>query len=176
MIVSFHKLFKALLCTYHLMRIFLSSTYEDLAQHRQVIESSLAMSGIDYNAMEHFGSTPRPPLQTCLDAVEASDAFVGVLGVRYGGSPPGGRILSYTEREYRHARALRLPTLMFLIDMRNAAVPPAFISNESHEQQERLQHLKDFVLRHNTVTFFTTPEDVARLILASLIKEFGASL
>ncbi len=86
------------------MRVFLSSTYEDLTRHRDTVEASFAMSGIDYNAMEHFGSNPRPPIQICLAAVDASDAFVGILGVRYGGCPPGG-VQSYTEREYRRARA-----------------------------------------------------------------------
>ena len=56
--------------------IFVSSTYQDLAEHRQVLETSLSISGMGFNAMEHFGATPSPPLQTCLDAVEASDIFV----------------------------------------------------------------------------------------------------
>jgi len=156
------------------MRIFLSSTYEDLVVHRRIVEHSFAISGIDYNAMEHFASTPRPPIQTCLNAVRASDVFVGVLGVRYGGSPTG-RQRSYTEREYRLAKSLAIPILMFLIDMRNASVPPALISDETPQQQEKLRDLKEFVLRQHTVTFFTTPEDLARLVLASVIREFGVS-
>lgn len=155
------------------MRLFLSSTFDDLKLHRQTVESSFAMSGITYNAMEHFGSTPRPPLKTCLNSVEASEGFIGVLGVRYGGSP-SGRVLSYTQREYQHARALGLPILMFLIDMRNAAVAPALIAGESRDQQARLHQFKNLVTSRHTVTFFTTPEDLARLILASLIREFGA--
>lgn len=154
------------------MRVFVSSTYEDLADHRQAVEQSLALSDIDYNAMEHFASSSSPPLQTCLDAVEQSDVFVGILGVRYGGSPPGGK-LSFTEREYRLARSLGMPTLMFLIDERNAAVAPQQITRETPDQQRRLRTLKAFVLRHHTVTFFTTPADLARLVLASIIREIG---
>jgi|ERR1051325_3909496 hypothetical protein len=152
------------------MKLFLSSTYEDLVLHREMVESSFAMSGIQYNAMEHFGSTPRPPLRTCLDSVEASEGFVGLLGVRYGGSPPNC-VLSYTHREYRHAKSLGLPILMFLIDMRRAAVAPALIANESVDQQRRLQQFKEFVTKHHTVTFFTTPEHLGTLVLASLIRE-----
>jgi len=154
------------------MRVFLSSTYEDLTEHRITVEASFAMSGIDYNAMEHFGSNPRPPIQTCLTALDASDVFVGVLGVRYGGCPRGG-LQSYTEREYRHARTRNVPIFMFLIDERNAAVPPQHIIGETPQQQTRLQSFKNFACRHHTVTFFRTPDDLARLVLASLIRELG---
>lgn len=154
------------------MKVFLSSTYEDLVEHRRAIEASFAMSGVDYNAMEHFGSAPCPPIHTCLAAVENSDAFVGVLGVRYGGCPPQC-VQSYTEREYRRARARNIPTFMFLIDVRNAAVHPQHILGETQQQQQRVQTLKDFVRRHHTVTFFKTPDELALLVLASLIKELG---
>jgi len=154
------------------MRVFLSSTYEDLAEHRATVQASFDISGIDYNAMEHFGSTPTPPLQTCLDAVEASDTFVGVLGVRYGGCPPG-RKRSYTEREYSLVLRRGMPIFIFLIDTENATVAPEWIIGETREQQERLRKLKEFIERRHTVTYFTTPEDLSRLILASLIREFG---
>ena len=62
---------------------------------------------------------------------------------------------------------------MFLIDMRNASVAPVFITEESSEKSEKLRRFKDFVENHHTVTFFTSPEDLARLVLASLISEFG---
>jgi len=74
------------------MKVFISSTYEDLASHRNMVETSLMISGIPYNAMEHFGSTPRPTIRTCLDSVAASDVFLGIIGVRYGGCLPGGLI------------------------------------------------------------------------------------
>jgi hypothetical protein len=154
------------------MRLFLSSTYEDLVVHRQNVENSFAISGLEYNAMEHFGSTAKPPIQTCLEAVEDSDGFIAVLGVRYGSCPPGGR-RSFTEREYRHARAHDIPTLVFLIDMRNALVAPNLIHDESPEQQRRLEEFKQFAGAEHGVSYFTTPEDLSRLVLASVIRQFA---
>ena len=154
------------------MRVFVSSTFDDLIVHRGIVEASLSMSGIPYNAMEHFGSTPRPSIVTCLNAVDSSDVFVGILGVRYGGYPPG-LVQSYTQREYGRARSRGLPIFMFLIDERNAVVAPEHMARDSADKQERLRSFKEFVLRHHTVSFFTTPEDLARLVLASLIREFG---
>lgn len=154
------------------MRVFLSSTYEDLVVHRTSVELSLSISGIPFNAMEHFGSTPTPPLKTCLDAVKFSDVFVGLIGVQYGSSP-GRAALSYTEREYQSAKKRGIPILMFLIDMRNAAVAPHFVSGEPPDKQRRLARLKNRAQRDHTVTFFTTPDDLARHVLASLIRQFG---
>ena len=62
---------------------------------------------------------------------------------------------------------------MFLVDMDLAAVAPAFAAQESNDQHQRLDTLKQFVVRHHTVSFFTTPEDLARLVLASLIRHLG---
>jgi len=64
--------------------------------------------------------------------------------------------------------------LMFLIDMRNAAVAPQLVSGESAASQVRLARFKKRVQHGYTVTFFTTPEDLARVVLASLIREFAA--
>jgi hypothetical protein len=122
--------------------------------------------------MEHFAAGPRPAIRTCLDAVAVSDTFIGILGVRYGGCPPGG-VQSYTEREYRLAKSKGMPILMFLIDERNANVPAQYVNMETAEQRDKLKRFKECVLRHHTVTFFKTPEDLARLVLASLIREFG---
>jgi len=154
------------------MRLFLSSTYEDLKPHREKVENSFAISGLEYNAMEHFGSTANPPIQTCLEAVERSDVLIAVIGVRYGSCPPRCK-RSFTEREYRHAKLHNIPILPFMIDMRNARVAPTFMHNESPEQQSRLTSFKALAEREHAVTYFTTPDDLARLVLASLIRQFG---
>lgn len=153
-------------------RAFVSSTYQDLIAHRQAVESSLALSGIAYNAMEHFGSSSNPPLKTCLEAVEQSELFIGILGVRYGASPPNSK-LSFTEREYNHAITLGIPILMFLIDEREAAIAPQFFLGETADQQQRLRALKDKVQKSHTVTYFKNPDDLARVVLASMIRQMG---
>ena len=154
------------------MLIFISSTYKDLESHRSTVGLSLDMSRIPYNAMEHFGAKPNTPLKTCLDAVRKCNVFIGIIGVRYGASPPRCK-LSFTEREYRLAKRLKKTIFMFLIDDRNAAVAPQLITGETADQQTRLSKFKKIVSSHHTVTFFTTPEDLARLILASLIGHYG---
>ena len=73
----------------------------------------------------------------CLEDVAASDLYVAIFAHRYGYIPdqdnPDGR--SITELEYRHARALGKPCLVFLLDPA-ASWPPtsmdAFTGDGDH--------------------------------------------
>jgi hypothetical protein len=149
-----------------IMLIFVSSPYSDLENYRRVVESSLRMSGYDFVGMEHFGAQNNPPLEVCLNAVKQSDVFVGIMGMRYGSSPPS-RVLSYTEREYNLAYSLRLPIYMFLIDETRARIRPADFETNP-EKVERLRRFKEKVRRRHTITHFCSEDNLAWLILASL--------
>ncbi|MCX7840090.1 MAG: DUF4062 domain-containing protein, partial [Anaerolineae bacterium] len=87
------------------MRIFLSSTYQDLREHRKrVIEviDRLRHSGADVEwfGMEAFGARDDLPTDACIKFVDACDLYIGLFGVRYGSiDPKSGK--SMTEVEYR---------------------------------------------------------------------------
>jgi len=148
------------------VKVFVSSTYDDLKSHRAVVEASLAKSGYEFNGMEHFTAEPRPPLDVCLEAVRRSDVFIGILGMKYGSCPPRKR-LSYTEREYRLARGLKKPVFMFLIDEQNARIAPQYFEADPGKN-ERLERLKKGVLKQYNVARFTSEDNLAWQILASL--------
>ena len=148
-------------------KAFVGSTYDDLKSHRAVVEASLEKSGYEFNGMEHFAAEPRPPLDVCLEAVRRSDVFIGILGVKYGSCPPGQR-LSYTEREYRLARALGKPVFMFVIDEQNARIAPQYVETDP-EKAARLDRLKKRVLKYHNVARFTSEDNLAWQILASLM-------
>jgi len=149
-----------------IMIVFVSSTYQDLENYRRVVESSLRMSGYDFNGMEHFGSQNNPSLKVCLDAVGRSDAFVGILGMKYGSSPTG-RVLSYTEREYNFAYSLHRPIYMFLIDEDEARIRPTDFETDSNKIG-RLRRFKEKVRNRHTISRFYSEDNLAWLILASL--------
>ena len=99
-------------------RIYVSSTYGDLKDHREHVYRTLSQLGHDVVAMEDHVAADQRPLEHCLGDVVASDLYVGVLAHRYGCIPthnnPEGR--SITELEYRHAQAEGKPCLVFLLD------------------------------------------------------------
>ncbi len=66
-------------------RIFLSSTFTDLAAARLVISQWLTgIFGADLTIMETFGSDALPPDVNSVRRIGDSDLFVGIYAHRYG--------------------------------------------------------------------------------------------
>jgi Domain of unknown function (DUF4062) len=95
--------------------VFVSSTYRDLAEYREVLRVALTTSGHTFHGMEHFAANPASPLETCMAALSRCNVYVGLIGSLYGSSPPGRR-LSYTELEYRRAMDRNMYTIILLMD------------------------------------------------------------
>ena len=68
--------------------IYLSSTYEDLKEHRKAVFIALRKGGYEVTAMEEYVAGNRRPVDQCLADVNNADIYVGVFGFRYGYVPP----------------------------------------------------------------------------------------
>lgn len=64
--------------------VFVSSTFEDLKNHRRKIWDLLEKFDVDVRGMERFGARKEAPLITYLSEVEQCDIFIGILGFRLG--------------------------------------------------------------------------------------------
>ena len=96
-----------------MLKVFLSSTFRDLAVERQAVGAAVHRMSLSYVGMEHFGSFSDEPITRCFEKVRASTVLVLVLGNRYG-FVPDGRALSMTESEYQEAKRIRLSVLVYL--------------------------------------------------------------
>jgi len=99
-------------------RIYISSTFEDLQDHRQRVYQQLRRMGHDVIAMEDYVAQDQRPLTNCLRDISGCDLYVGLFAWRYGCIPEdhGPPRLSITEREYRHAISEGKECLAFLLD------------------------------------------------------------
>ena len=70
------------------MRVFLSSTFRDLAEARSRVSEGLRLAGGDVGQMEVFASRPEGPLEVCLQEVGRADLFLLLIGERYGTIEP----------------------------------------------------------------------------------------
>ena len=147
------------------MDVFVSSTYRDLANHREILRLALETSGYRFRGMEHFAAQQDPPLEVCLQELEACDVYVGVIGRLYGASP-SGRILSYTELEYRRARKLNMCQIILVIGD-DAQLSYAQIEQDPTKMQ-RLNRFRERLFQRHTVEFFNSEHEVAWKILAAL--------
>lgn len=95
------------------MRIFLCSTFEDLAREREAVLAELKELRLSGASMESFGARPGSAIQECLDEVQKCTALVLLVAYRYGALVPGQQ-MSFTEAEYREGMRLGKPCLVYM--------------------------------------------------------------
>jgi len=148
------------------VRVFVSSTWQDLQPERNAVEKALhRMQNTTFRGMEYFGSRPETPQEVSLTEVDQSDVYVGIFAHRYGSG--------ITEAEYRRAQERGIPCLIYLIDD-NVPVLPSNLERES-DKTARLDTLKQELKSHHTVSFFKNPDQLATQVVADLHNLFGSA-
>jgi hypothetical protein len=147
------------------MRVFVSSTFSDLAEHREVLRLALESSGYQFRGMEHFAADDRVPLEVALNAMDDCDVYVVIIGDLYGSTPPG-RKRSYTEMEYRRAQELVLPTIALVL-ANDAQINRLYVERDP-AKLARLDRFRAAVLRQHTVQSFRDTNEAAWKVLAAL--------
>lgn len=144
------------------MKVFLSSTYNDLIEHRKAAHVALEQLGLQVIWMEAFGARPVESTQACLDEVAESELFVGIYAHRYGYIPDGSAV-SITEQEFDHAQKLGKPIFGFIVD-------DDFIWHQKYFEHDKKDKLDAFLrkVKKQPVVFFTTPDHLAQSIAASV--------
>lgn len=99
--------------------VMISSTYVDLKSLRKVLIDAAQAVGFFPEVMEHDGALPASVVQSSLQRVRRSSAYVLLIGHRYGQQPGRDRsppdLRSITEMEFDEALACGLPTLLFIL-------------------------------------------------------------
>jgi CHASE2 domain-containing sensor protein len=148
------------------LRIFLSSTSEDLSEHRDAVTDAILRVGDLPVTMETFGADPGSPVEVCLERVRGCDALVVLLGERYGwvpGPAEGGEDgRSITWLEVAAALDAQIPVFAFVREPPADGLPAA--------EAEALGRFREFIDRSAGLTrdTFATPEDLALKVATSL--------
>jgi hypothetical protein len=116
-------------------KVFLSSTYKDLTEHRKAIMEAIERLD-DYKCvwMEWFGARDKGALASCRQKVAECQVFVGLIGHLYGSCPPD-REESYTVCEYDVAQEFGKPCLMFLSKANSPIDADLIEPDESRKKQ-----------------------------------------
>jgi Domain of unknown function (DUF4062) len=149
------------------MKIFLSSTYEDLIEHRQVAAKALGQLDLQVRGMEIFGARPVAPPVACLSEIEDCELFVGIYAHRYGYIPHGSAE-SITEAEFRHEKKLNKQIFCFVVDV-NHSWSDGMIEGEPGKT--KLMALKAEISSNLMTETFTTPENLALKIVTSISRQ-----
>jgi hypothetical protein len=97
-----------------------SSTFTDFKAHREALMSAISGQGLHPIAMEQDSALPTGTvIDSSLQKVRDGAAYVGIIGARYGNIPESAECnpdgLSLTELEFREARRLGRPVLLFIM-------------------------------------------------------------
>ncbi len=138
--------------------VFISSTYEDLVEHRKKVWETLDNYEVNVRGMERFGARKEHPLQTCLSEVAQCDIFVCIIGYRLGAVDPVTSF-SYTQLEYEKAFELGKEIFIYLSDEQNGSVVPKFI--DFGENHTKLESFKSILLDRHTIDKYNDAADLA---------------
>lgn len=150
-------------------KVYLSSTKEDLILYREAVRAAIRPFW-DCVSMEDYLAEDQTPVEKCLRDVKQCDIYVGIFARRYGYVPPGYD-KSITELEYRAAEECGIPKLIFLLDV--DTVPWLERLVERGDGEIALNVLKDELRKQKMVRFFTTPDNLANLVVGSIHQVMG---
>src|SRR5262245_8889902 len=146
------------------VRVFISSTLEELAEERAAARRAIARLHL-VPVWYESGARPHPPRAMYRAYLAQSQVFVGIYWQRYGWVAPGMAI-SGLEDEFRLAAAAGKPMLVY-------------VKRPAPEREPRLAAMIDRIRAAGTVSYrtFTTPRELERLLaddLAVLLSEHFA--
>jgi len=146
------------------MKVFISSTYCDLIEHRKAMIDALLRLKLQPVAMEFFGAEPNEPKRVCADEIRDSDLFIGIYAHRYGYVPEGDE-KSITEQELDLAQELGKPCFCYVVD-EDHPWPPKFI--ERGAGADKLAAFKARLEKALVRDTFTTPDNLAAKVACRL--------
>jgi hypothetical protein len=152
------------------LRIFLSSTGQDLETYRtEVREAIEEIEGWTCAHMEGYGAVDAAPADHDRSQVARCDLLIGLIGLRHGSRPPGEE-RSFTECEYDAAVGQGVPRLMFVVP---DDFPVAGNLREEDAWWQRQQAFRARVRRERVVAEFDDPDLVAKRVVDAISRWQG---
>ncbi|MGX9715074.1 DUF4062 domain-containing protein [Janthinobacterium lividum] len=150
------------------LQVFISSTYTDLIEERQAAVAAVLKAGHIPAGMELFSAGDKSQLQTIRSWIDQSDAYMLILGGRYGSIEPESK-LSYTELEFNYAVELGKPLFAVVISKEGLDRKVKAKGTEVMELEYGilLSEFKRKVLS-NVSSFFDEPKDIRLAVFESL--------
>lgn len=149
-------------------QVFISSTFDDLKEHRDAVVKAVLQLGHLPVGMEMFNAGDQTQWETIKSYIDSSDYYLVVLAHRYGSKDPASG-LSYTETEYDYAGEQGIPRLGFVIE-RGATWPADQMEAKA---KKKLDAFKSKVGKARVIKFWDTADKLAYHVSLSLGNEIA---
>jgi tetratricopeptide (TPR) repeat protein len=165
------------------MKVFLSSTAQDLVAYRKVADDTILRLSQESVAMERFGPLVGEPVAECERKARECDVVVCIVAHRYGFVPEKGRG-SITRREVEAAKEAGRDVLVWIVaddhpwtekKEQDLLTDPTVLADPAKvaavaEGVGALGEFKAWLRATFTVETFTTPDDLGRKIAVALFN------
>ncbi len=163
------------------MRVYLSSTFEDLVEHRAAAARALHRLSHQVVQMENYVSAPTTPLLKVVEDIRTCDIFIGIYAWKRGSIPTATHQTnvppipdvtlgqsSYTEWELATARHAKMTILLFVLH-EDAPWPPHLVDGfENPADRQPIRTMRENICNSQMVSFFRSPSDLEQLVAASI--------
>ena len=150
-------------------QIFVSSTYVDLKEPRDLVIKAILEMGHIPVGMEMFSAADEEQWSIIKRQIDQSDYYVLIMANRYGSVTEEN--ISYTEKEYDYARAQGVPCLGFVLDP--TAAWPSTHTDTDQVQVDALNLFRTKV-KQRPVSFWKNNDDLYGKCSIALMKAFTA--
>jgi hypothetical protein len=150
-------------------QIFVSSTYVDLKEPRDLVIKAILEMGHIPVGMEMFSAADEEQWSIIQRQIDQSDYYVLIMANRYGSVTDEN--ISFTEKEFDYARSQGIPCLGFVLD---SSTPwPSNLTDTSPDQVMALNLFRDKV-KQRPVSFWKNNDDLYGKCSIALMKAFVA--
>lgn len=147
-------------------QVFVSSTYTDLKEERQLVTQTLMKMDCIPAGMELFPASDEDQFEFIKRVIDDCDYYLLIIGGRYGSITSEG--ISYTEKEYDYAVQKGLKVVALLHE--NPEDIPSGKSESIPEAREKLTAFRNKVRKGRLVDFWTDANGLPGQVALSMIN------
>lgn len=125
--------------------VFISSTFEDLQEHRRLASDAILKMGHIPVGMELFPPSDSESLELIKPYIDSADYYLLIVGGRYGSCGPDG--ISYTEKEYLYAREQGKFVIPLVVE--NPDALQGLFIEKTDDGKAKLAAFKESLKRHH---------------------------
>ena len=149
-------------------QVFVSSTFTDLQEERQVVSRSILELNHIPAGMELFPAFDQSQLDFIKRVIDDCDYYLLIVGGKYGSVTAEG--VSFTESEYDYAVSKKKP-IIALLHSDISSIPSGKVENDG-DRLDKLEKFKTKVSAGRLVKFWSSKDDLKSSAIISLTSSF----
>ncbi|MCA1637084.1 MAG: DUF4062 domain-containing protein, partial [Acidobacteria bacterium] len=141
-------------------QVFVSSTYDDLRDEREIVMQTLVKMGCIPAGMELFPAADEEQFEFIKKVINDCDYYLLIIGGRYG--TVTSNKLSYTEKEYNYAKKVGIKVIALIHG--NPDNIPAGKSESDPQLRKKLETFRNKVAKNRLVNFWTESNQLSGFV------------